>query len=473
MALRPGWKTARSLARALSSSLLVAAAASACGNAGRAPVAASDPDDPEPTFTADERASLATLTADPLPAAPFDASNRLADDARAAVFGQRLFFDAGFSGKLLDGDNDGSTNAVGRKGETGKVSCASCHVPETGFNDTRSVRMQISLGAGWGRRRAPSLLDVGQSKLLMWDGRRDALYNQIFGVIESPVEMNSSRLFAARQLFLQHRSEYEALYGEMPALDDTARFPALDAELTGCQALDRTNACPESMRGAPGDGAEFDALSASDQDEVTRVVVNAGKAIAAYQRRLTCGTTRFDRWMRGETTSLSKSEQRGAALFVGRAKCVTCHSGPYFSDEKFHNVGLKAALVATVFLNANDPGASEGLPAMQADPLNVKGTFSDGDDGRIPKTLGPDLVGSFRTPRLRCVSGRPSFMHTAQMTTLEKVVEFFDRGGDVGGYPGIKEIVPLGLSVRERADLVAFLRALDGPGPSPDLLRPP
>jgi cytochrome c peroxidase len=114
-------------------------------------------------------AALLTLTADELPPPPGDASNRVADDARAAAWGQRLFFDAGFSGTLLDSDNDGMHGGVGLQGETGKVSCASCHVPEDGFSDTRTVFQQISLAAGWTPRRTPSILDVGQAKLLMWD----------------------------------------------------------------------------------------------------------------------------------------------------------------------------------------------------------------------------------------------------------------------------------------------------------------
>ncbi len=83
-------------------------------------------------------------------------------------------------------------------------------------------------------RRAPSLLDVGQADLLMWDGRHDAMYNQVFGVFESPVEMNSSRLFVAKQVFAEFRAEYEAVFGAMPPMDDLGRFPALSAELTGC-----------------------------------------------------------------------------------------------------------------------------------------------------------------------------------------------------------------------------------------------
>jgi cytochrome c peroxidase len=74
---------------------------------------------------------------------------------------------------------------------------------------------------------------------------------------------------------------------------------------------------------------------------------------------------------------------------------------------------------------------------------------------------------------LRCVAERPSFMHTGHFLTLEQVVGFFDRGGDSFGFPGQSELEPLGLSEREQADLVAFLRALTGPGPDSALLASP
>ena len=53
-----------------------------------------------------------------------------------------------------------------------------------------------------------------------------------------------------------------------------------------------------------------------------------GKALGAYERLLTCGPSRFDRWLRGEPTALSDSERRGAQLFVGRAQCVCLPLGP-------------------------------------------------------------------------------------------------------------------------------------------------
>jgi cytochrome c peroxidase len=429
-------------------------------------------DDPDPELGEDARAALSSLSARELPVPAEDVTNAFADDAAAAALGQALFFDARFSGALLDGDNDGSVNALGNKGDTGKVSCAGCHLPAAGFSDARSIRQQISLGSGWGLRRAPSLLDVGQSRLLMWDGRRDSLFSQVFGPLESAVEMNSSRLYAAEQIFLHYKAEYEAIFGALPPLDD-ARFPVLSALETGCSKLDSASRCEGTPRGAPGDGAEYDALSTADQTAVTRVWVNVGKAIGAYERRLSCGSGRFDAFVQGDEQALTRAEQRGAALFVGKGHCRDCHSGPYLSDEQFHNVGLQPQVVATVFLDANDAGASQGLLIAQQDDLNAAGPYSDGDDGRLPKKLATSLLGAFRTPRLRCVAGRPSFMHTGQLLTLGEVVDFFARGGDHFGFPGESELFALELSPRERADLVAFLGTLSGPGPSQELLSPP
>jgi cytochrome c peroxidase len=417
--------------------------------------------------------ALKQLSFSESPPPPPDISNHWADSPDAALFGQRLFFEPGFSGELLSGDNDGSANALGERGDTGKVACAGCHVPTSGFSDTRTIRQQVSLGAGWGLRRAPSLLDVGQSRLVTWDGHRDALYAQPFGVIESGVEMNSSRLYAAEQLFQTHRAEYEQLFGALPPLDDTSRFPALTALETGCRQLDGETKCVGVPRGTPGDGADFDGMSADDQTAVTRVVVNVGKALGAYERLLSCGSSRFDAWIQGDASALDDSEQRGARLFVGKAHCSDCHSGPFLTDEKFHNVGLKPAVVATVFLDADDVGAANGFTELQSDPLNVQGAFSDGDDGRDPTNIGPEMQGAFRTPKLRCSASRPSFMHTAQLRSLDDVVSFFDRGGDSGGYPGTSEIKPLNLTADERSDLVAFLKALDGPGPDATLLVAP
>jgi cytochrome c peroxidase len=416
---------------------------------------------------------LEMLSPPTLPAPPADDTDRFADDPAAAHLGQELFFDPAFSGALLDPDNDGTAHTLGSAGQTGRVACAGCHLPAAAFSDSRSLGGGISLASGWGLRKAPSLLDVGQDKLLMWDGRRDALYNQVFGPIESPLEMNSSRLYAVEVLASKYRTEYEAIFGPMPAFDDPQSFPQLAASATGCQQGGvLTPTCTGTMHGMPGDDAEYSGLSPTDQQAVTLAVVNIGKAVGAYERRLTCGQGRFDRWMRGDASALSASEERGAVVFVTTGQCVRCHSGPYLSDQTFHNVGLTPAQVNFSPPDDGDHGAATGIAAALADPLSTQGSFSDGDDGRLPTTIPPTFEGAFKTPMLRCVGGRPAFMHTGQLHTLNEVVAFFNRGGDRPEF-GTSEIKALGLSTEDQSALASFLHALDGPGPDTSLLQAP
>jgi cytochrome c peroxidase len=430
-------------------------------------------DDPDPTFTPAQRAALATLRYDD-GSAPSDPSNRVADDPAARAFGQRLFFDPAFSGPLLEGDNDGTIATLGKQGEAGRVSCAGCHVPSSGFVDTRSPHQQVSLAAQWTLRRTPTLLEVAFAPLYNWDGRRDAIWNQAIGVVEGNREFNSSRLFFAEQLFKLHRADYEAIFGAMPPLDDATRFPALAPETTGCVEVATQMGSTFKCRGVPGDGADYDGMKPEDQAAVSAVAANGTKAIAAYVRQLRCGAGRFDQWLDGDDTALSRAEQRGAALFVGHGACVSCHAGPRLTDGAFHNVGVSPAIVAVAIQDLDDHGAATGVAAALTDPTSTAGPLSDGDRHALPAAVTPTLEGAFRTPTLRCVASHPSFMHTGQLGALDQVMAFFDRGGDrAGGYPGTNELAPLGLADRERADLVAFMGALAGPGPAAALLSAP
>jgi cytochrome c peroxidase len=427
----------------------------------------------------DEWEILRELAPASLPPPPPDVSNRYADDAAAAAFGEKLFLDPGYSGKMLDLDNDGSSRSLGVRGQSGKVACSGCHDPDNGFLDNRSPFKEITLGTGWTTRHTPSLLDVGQASIVMWGGRHTTLHTQVFGALENPLEMNSSRLFFAQWIAENYAEEYEALFGAgaLAALADIRRFPPLTPETTGCsltQSVDHPRALPPDplydCHGFPGDGAEYDGLSPDDQERVTRIVVNAGKAIGAYERLLTCGPSRFDAWVQGDEGALTASEQNGARLFVGKAGCVSCHSGPYFSDQKFHALGLEEKATRSRILNDQDRGAAADLVKGAADPLGINGVYSDGNDDRLPPDvrITAEHEGAFRTPGLRCVGKRPSFMHSGLLLTLEAVVAFFNRGGDAPGtYPGTTVLEPLGLSDAEQADLVAFLRALDGSAPVP------
>ena len=246
---------------------------------------------------------------------PPDVTNRFADDRAAAALGpETLLRSFVFRAAARHGQRRQPRDARALPGQTGRVACAGCHIPASGFSDTRSFQLQISLGAGWGRRRAPSLLDVGQATLVMWDGKRDTLYDQIFGPLETVVEMNSSRLYMAEQLYAEYQSDYEAVFGPMPPLDDTTQFPPLSADADRVPTEEPTSpppTCDGTFHGMPGDHAEFDGMTAANQTAVTQVVVNAGKAIGAFERLLTCGPTPFDAWMQAGRGDLARGAARG------------------------------------------------------------------------------------------------------------------------------------------------------------------
>jgi len=137
-----------------------------------------------------------------------------------------------------------------------------------------------------------------------------------------------------------------------------------------------------------------------DDEDVIRVVVNFGKAIAAYLRQLSCGTSRFDEWMQGNDDALSDAEIRGAEVFI-RSECDNCHSGPFLTDQWFHNVGTPGGLGPFTGVDTtDDPGVAVGLSLALEDPLGSQSEYSDGYDERlkrIPNDLST-LLGAFRTP---------------------------------------------------------------------------
>ncbi len=156
---------------------------------------------------------------------------------------------------------------------------------------------------------------------------------------------------------------------------------------------------------------------------------NIARAIAQFIRaEVRPGETAFDRFRR-DRSALSASQVRGLDLFTGKAGCVRCHSGPAFSDAAFHNTGLRPV-----------PGVD--------------------DVGRFAVAPAPMTWRAYRTVALRNVARTAPYMHDGSLATLEDVVRFYDRGGDVKqGQDAL--IKPLGLSAGEQKDLVAFLRGLD------------
>jgi cytochrome c peroxidase len=307
------------------------------------------------------------------------------------------------------------------------------------------------------------IVGAGYSTWLFWDGRKDSLWAQALGPLEDAVEHGTHRMHVARVVAVDYRREYEALFGPMPPLDGLPR----DA----------------GPHGTATEQAAWAGIDARRRGDVSRIFANVGKVIAAYEKSLQHEPSRLDAYvdalLRADSaahTLLSAAEARGLRLFIGKAQCVSCHGGPLFTDQQFHNTGVPPRDAARP-----DRGRAAATAAVLADEFNCLGPFSDArpdqcQELRFMVSDDPALEGAFKTPGLRGVADRPPYMHAGQFVTLEQVVRHYVAAphAAVGHselthrHPGAAppahaERAPIELSEAEIADLVALLGVLGTP----------
>jgi len=249
----------------------------------------------------------------------------------------------------------------------------------------------------------------------------------------------------------QYRAQYESVFGELPDFSDRARFPDVAGPVDD-----------------PSARAAWDAMTPADREAVTQVYVNMGKAIAAYERAIVPGPSRFDVYVEAllkndkesMQTTLTKDEVTGLRLFIGRAQCIKCHNGPLFTNNEFHNTGVPAA----EGLPADD-GRASGVSKVLEDEFNCLSQWSDAGENdcaelRFVTSTGEQLEGAFKPPTLRNVAESAPYMHAGQYTTLAEVLGHYNHPPHAP--LGHSELEPLGLTANELAQLEAFLRALSG-----------
>jgi cytochrome c peroxidase len=395
---------------------------------------------PRLAWSDDEIATLKGLWIGSLPALPSDPSNAVANDPRAATLGHQLFFDTRFS-------------------STGTVACASCHVPTLDFQDG----VPLGQGVGTMNRRTMPLAGTAYSPWLFWDGRKDSQWAQALGPLESAVEHGGNRTQYAHLIATHYRAEYEALFGPLPDLSDRTRFPLSAGPVDD-----------------PTARAAWEAMTPEDQQIVTRIYVNLGKVIAAYERLLMPGPSRFDQYVdalvNGDTatmqTALTPDEVAGARLFIGKANCTSCHTGPLLTNNDFHNTGVPA--VAGL---PDDTGRALGAQQVIRDEFNCLSQWSDAKpedcaELRFLKADGHELERQYKPPSLRDVAERAPYMHAGQFATLREVLEHYNRAPEAPA--GHSELEPLNLSDTELAQLEAFLGSLSAPlSAPPEFLQAP
>jgi len=268
------------------------------------------------------------------------------------------------------------------------ISCATCHNPALGWSDEGPTSKGIA--GQMGGRRAPPVSNAAYSPLQFWDGRSPSLEDQAKGPIQNPIEMGNTH-----------------------------------------QAMIRT------VADIPGYVEEFKRVFGEGPITVQQVA----DAIAAFERTVVTTDSRFDRYARGDHDALTRLEKQGLEIFNGKGHCTACHWGPYFSDGRFHNLGVPAR-----------------------DPKNP-------DQGRYAVTKNPRDMGAFKTPTVRDASLRAPYLHDGSEKTLESLIDFYDRGG--GNDANLDPLmVPLGLTRLEKKALVAFIKALVSLNPEVAAIQP-
>lgn len=358
-----------------------------------------------------------------LPALKPDPSNKVSDDPVAAAFGKALFFETKMSAN-------------------GKISCATCHIPSQQFQDG----LPVGHGMGIGARRTMPIAGSAYFPFLFWDGRKDSQWSQALGPLENPLEHGADRTMVVKAVVDTYKSQYDTLFGPAPNVEGLP-----------------SHAMPA---GSPEAVAAWNMIASERQNDINLVYANIGKSIAAFERTIVPETTRFDLYASalaaGETKRadgiLTEGERSGLKLFIGQGNCVSCHSGPLFTDNAFHNLGLPGA-------SANaERGRISAVSKLQGDEFNCLGHFSDAQPSactelKFMETSSPDLVGAFRSPTLRGVAQRAPYTHAGQFATLRDVLAHYNKAP--AATFGRSELKPLGLSSQELNDIEMFLHTLD------------
>src|SRR6266850_1388204 len=261
-------------------------------------------------------------------------------------------------------------------------------------------------------RKSRSYIDAGYSNSLFWDGRATSTFTDPIG--GAVVLQNGAALES--QVAGPPVSSAEMAHAGRTWNDVAVR-------VTVARPLTLSPSVPAGLKDWIG-GRSYPELfeEAFGTPEVTPARI--ALAIATFERTVYSDRTRFDENVSG-IAQLTPAEVRGQGVF-NQSRCNVCHAGTLFSDNAFHNIGVR--------------------PQTE-------------DTGRFQVTGNPNNIGEFRTPSLRNVGLRGPYFHDGKSATLDEVVDFYNRGGDFDA-PNINHnlIRPLGLSAPQKSDLLAFLR---------------
>ncbi len=288
-----------------------------------------------------------------------------------------------FSDPILSGNNNRS--------------CQSCHQPAKAFSDGLAKNTVIGKADQLGRN-TPSLVNAALQPSLFYDMRVSSLEEQSHSVVQSEKEMHGSMTVSVKKLW--QNKEYRKMF--------LIAFP--------------------------------------DEDKTKIDTFEVMNAIGSYIRSIVLLNSRFDEYMRGNKNALDGNEISGFNLFMGKAKCATCHFMPLF--------------------NGNFP---PGYKQMESEvigvPVSTAGLQVDPDPGRYDIIKIESFKHAFKIPTLRNAALTAPYMHNGIFSSLEQVVEFYNRGGGAGSGIRIEnQTLPadsLNLTLKEQYEIIAFMKSLN------------
>jgi cytochrome c peroxidase len=281
---------------------------------------------------------------------------------------------------------------------TGTRSCASCHNPGLAFTDGLARHTDIHDPAKLLARNVPTLLNAALQSNYFYDMRALTLEDQVCDVISNKQEMDGS--MDAIVKYVSADKSYQSLFAKA--------FPAKAEKRIG-------------------------------PDEVAN-------ALASYVRSLIKLNSRFDEYMRGNQDALSKQELSGFNLFMGKAKCATCHFVPLFNG-------------------VTPPRYVESETEVPGVPVSLDDSTLDPDPGYYA-VIGVDSYKyAFKVPTIRNINKTAPYMHNGIYQTLDQVMEFYNNGGAAGlgiNLPNqtLSE-ANLHLTKNEKEDIIAFMKSLE------------
>ncbi len=291
-------------------------------------------------------------------------------------------------------------------GDTGNA-CSTCHDPAKGWGDGKPLSTGYTGVEHF--RNAPGLFNVASRKRLTWDGRLDGsdLPTTVRDMLTEAHTMNADTRIVQERLK---------------------------------QAPEYAQAFKDSFGGDPYGGSIYG-------------------AIGEYLKTIRTKDAPFDKFLRGDQAALTDQQKTGMDLFKGKAGCIACHNGPLMSDGKAHALGVPEhpdmAANALRQITMLRHYASMGVPDFMNRRTDI-GTYSVSKDDKD--------TGKFQTPSLWDVGRTAPYMHNGVLNSLAEVLEFYDKGG--GPPSQMAELKPLGLTVGEKAAIVAFLESFSGAEPS-------